>query len=145
MSSLLWVRIAADHDGCYWAGNPLRDAVPAGTLIHAILGNYAAHKHPKVRAWLAGTPAGVSFHTHLLLLGQCGRDLLCHAHPPAIVARRLSLARRPAGRNQPLARRAQPQTKTLRLDGRSRPHRREDQSRVPSVGVKQLSLRRWAQ
>jgi transposase len=31
-------------------------AVPAGKLIHAILDNYAAHKHPKVRAWLARHP-----------------------------------------------------------------------------------------
>jgi glycosyltransferase involved in cell wall biosynthesis len=28
-------------------------AVPAGKLIHAIADNYATHKHPKVRAWLA--------------------------------------------------------------------------------------------
>jgi transposase len=27
--------------------------VPAGKLVHAIVDNYAAHKHPKVRAWLA--------------------------------------------------------------------------------------------
>jgi transposase len=26
--------------------------VPAGKVIHAILENYAAHKHPTVRAWL---------------------------------------------------------------------------------------------
>ncbi len=31
-------------------------AVPAGKLIHAILDNYAAHKHPKVRAWLTRHP-----------------------------------------------------------------------------------------
>jgi transposase len=30
--------------------------VPAGKVIHAILDNYAAHKHPKVRAWLARHP-----------------------------------------------------------------------------------------
>jgi len=30
--------------------------VPAGKLIHAIADNYAAHKHPKVRAWLARHP-----------------------------------------------------------------------------------------
>ena len=30
--------------------------VPAGKLIHAILDNYAAHKHPKVRAWLTRHP-----------------------------------------------------------------------------------------
>jgi transposase len=31
-------------------------AVPAGKLIHAILDNYAAHKHPKVRKWLTRHP-----------------------------------------------------------------------------------------
>ena len=30
--------------------------VPAGKLIHAIVDNYATHKHPKVRAWLASHP-----------------------------------------------------------------------------------------
>ena len=30
--------------------------MPAGKLIHAILDNYAAHKHPKVRAWLTRHP-----------------------------------------------------------------------------------------
>ena len=30
--------------------------MPAGKLIHAILDNYAVHKHPKVRAWLARHP-----------------------------------------------------------------------------------------
>ena len=30
--------------------------MPAGKLVHAILDNYAAHKHPKVRAWLTRRP-----------------------------------------------------------------------------------------
>jgi DDE superfamily endonuclease len=30
--------------------------VPAGKTIHAILDNYAAHKHPAVRQWLARHP-----------------------------------------------------------------------------------------
>ena len=34
--------------------------VPAGKVIHVILDNYAAHKHPKVRAWLARHPRWVS-------------------------------------------------------------------------------------
>ena len=33
-----------------------RAGVPAGKLIHAIADNYATHKHPKVRAWLARHP-----------------------------------------------------------------------------------------
>jgi hypothetical protein len=36
--------------------NTIEAAVPAGKMIHAILDNYATHKHPKVRAWLATHP-----------------------------------------------------------------------------------------
>jgi transposase len=36
--------------------NAIETAVPAGKLIHAIADNYATHKHPKVRAWLARHP-----------------------------------------------------------------------------------------
>ena len=36
--------------------NAVEAAVPAGKLIHAIVDNYATHKHPKVRAWLARNP-----------------------------------------------------------------------------------------
>ncbi len=36
-------------------------AVPAGKIIHAIADNYATHKHPKVREWLAAHPRWV-FH-----------------------------------------------------------------------------------
>jgi transposase len=41
--------------------NAIETAVPAGKLIHAIADNYAAHKHPKVRAWLASHPRWI-FH-----------------------------------------------------------------------------------
>ena len=36
--------------------NAVEAAVPAGKLVHATADNYAAHKHPKVRAWLARHP-----------------------------------------------------------------------------------------
>ena len=36
--------------------NAVEAAVPAGKLVHAILDNYATHKHPKVRAWLERHP-----------------------------------------------------------------------------------------
>jgi transposase len=36
--------------------NAVEAAVPAGKIIHAIADNYAAHKHPKVRAWLSRHP-----------------------------------------------------------------------------------------
>src|SRR6516165_572735 len=41
--------------------NRIEAAVPAGKLVHAILDNYAVHKHPKVRAWLVRHPR---FHIH---------------------------------------------------------------------------------
>ena len=41
--------------------NAIEREVPAGKLVHVILDNYAAHKHPKVRAWLARHPRFV-FH-----------------------------------------------------------------------------------
>jgi transposase len=36
--------------------NAIEAEVPAGKLIHVILDNYAAHKHPKVMQWLARHP-----------------------------------------------------------------------------------------
>ena len=36
--------------------NAVEAQVPAGKAIHAIVDNYATHKHPKVRAWLARHP-----------------------------------------------------------------------------------------
>jgi len=41
--------------------NAVERAVPAGKVIHAILDNYAAHKHPKVLAWLGRHPRWI-FH-----------------------------------------------------------------------------------
>jgi len=41
--------------------NAVERAVPAGKVIHAIVDNYATHKHPKVQQWLADHPRWV-FH-----------------------------------------------------------------------------------
>ena len=41
--------------------NTIERDVPAGKIIHAVLDNYATHKHPKVRAWLERHPRWV-FH-----------------------------------------------------------------------------------
>jgi hypothetical protein len=87
--------------------NRIEAAVRAGKLIHAILDNYTAHKHPKVRAWLARHPRW-TFHLtptscSWAPLGQCCRDLLRFAHPPAFATRRLSFADRPAAINRSTA------------------------------------------
>ena len=41
--------------------NAIEAEVPVGKVVHVVLDNYAAHKHPKVRAWLARHPRWV-FH-----------------------------------------------------------------------------------
>ena len=41
--------------------NAVEAEVPAGKIVHAIVDNYATHKHPKVKAWLARHPRFV-FH-----------------------------------------------------------------------------------
>jgi len=41
--------------------NAIEAEVPVGKIVHVILDNYAAHKHPKVRAWLGRHPRFV-FH-----------------------------------------------------------------------------------
>jgi transposase len=41
--------------------NTIEAEVPAGKVVHVILDNYAAHKHPKVRRWLGRHPRFV-FH-----------------------------------------------------------------------------------
>ena len=41
--------------------NTIERAVPAGKVIHVILDNYPAHKHPNVRKWLARHPRWI-FH-----------------------------------------------------------------------------------
>jgi len=41
--------------------NAIENAVPAKKAMHVVLDNYAAHKHPKVIAWLSRHPR-VTFH-----------------------------------------------------------------------------------
>ena len=41
--------------------NTVERALPAGKLVHAVLDNYATHKHPKVKLWLDRHPRWV-FH-----------------------------------------------------------------------------------
>lgn len=41
----------------------IEKAVPANLDVHCIADNYAAHKHPKVRAWLAQRPR---WHMHFV-------------------------------------------------------------------------------
>jgi hypothetical protein len=48
---------AAPPPGVHRFLNAIEAAVPTGKLIHAIAGNDATHRHPRVRAWLARHPS----------------------------------------------------------------------------------------
>jgi hypothetical protein len=86
--------------------NAVEREVPAGKTVHAILDNYAAHKHPEVRKWLARHPRWTFHFTPT-------SGLLRDPHQAPSQARRLPIRGRSAGRHQPLPRRSQRQVKAL--------------------------------
>jgi hypothetical protein len=75
----------------------------------------------------------VPFHPDIGFVAQRGRGLLRDPNKAQAQARRLSLRRGPASRDQPLPRRAQSAIAALRLDRRSRQNHRCRQARAPSV------------
>ena len=105
----------------------------------SILDNYAAHKHAKVRA-LARAPSALDLplHADIEFLAERRRGLLRQAHPPTPEARRLSLRRRPAGRDQPLHRRAQRRAPSPSSGAPIRTPSSPPKPRVPNVGVNPL-------
>jgi hypothetical protein len=98
--------------------NAIEAKVPAGKVIHAVIDNYAAHKHPKVLAWLARHPRWVPLHPNLVFLAQCRRGVLRKTKQAAAHTRCLPVHYRSASRYQPLPRRAQSSAQTFRLDQR---------------------------
>ena len=115
--------------------NAIEREVPAGKIIHAILDNYAVHKHPKVRAWLTRHPRW-TFH---FVPTSCSWLNAVEGFFAKLSKRRLKrgvfrIHRRPAGRHQSLRRRIQHlRRQALQLDSRPRYHHRRSQTRAPSV------------
>ena len=106
--------------------NAVERGVPAGRIIEAIVDNYATHKHPKVKAWLARHPRWTFHFTPIVgLLAERGRDVLFCPHAPAHTTRQFPLHRQPSSRNQLLSRRAQCTAKALYLDRVPRLHPRQ--------------------
>ena len=99
-------------------------------MIH----NYAAHKHPKVRAWLDSAPTlHLSLHTDLMLLAQRGGRVIRQTVEATIEARRLPIRRRASGRHQLLRRRDKPDAQAIYMDRRPKQNHRWRQTREPSV------------
>ena len=75
--------------------NAIEAEVPAGKLIHVILDNYGAHKHPKVPGLARPpSPLRVPLHADFGLLAQRRRGLLRQADQAPAQARRVPLDRR---------------------------------------------------
>ena len=114
--------------------NAIEKRAPAGKTIQAIVDNYATHKHPKVRQWLARHPRWTfHFNAHFGILAQRRRGFFRDPDKAAIETRRVPIDRRSPSRDQPLPRRVQSTVQTLRLDRRSKQNHRRCQTRAPSV------------
>src|ERR1700735_5689335 len=92
---------------------------------------------------MARTPSAMDapFHPDIGFLAPRRRGLLRNPHKAQAQARRLSLRRRPASRDQPLPRRAQSAIEGLHLDRRSRRNHRRSQARAPSVRFDPLATK----
>ena len=117
--------------------------VPADKAIHAVVDNYATHKHPKVTAWLQRHPR-FTFHftptSGSWLNAVEGFFAKLTRQPPQ--TRRLRFDRRAAGRHQPLHRRDQRHAQAVRLDRKSAQHPRRRQTRAPSVRIDRVAASR---
>ena len=114
--------------------NVIEKQVPVGKTIHAIVDNYAAHKHPNVRRWLERHPR---WTLHFTPTSASWLNAV-EGFFATLTKRRLkrgvfrSVAD-PASRDQPLPRRAQSAIEGLHLDRQSRRNHRRSQARAPSV------------
>jgi len=98
--------------------------------LHVVADNYATHKHPKVKDWLAKHPR---YHLHFtptfVVVAEPGRTLVSGTDRQGHQTRRLPLRARPHRRNRGLHGGPQRQAQTLRLDCRRRRHPRQSSPR----------------
>ena len=116
--------------------NTIEAQVPKRKAIHAIIDNYATHKHPKVRAWLARHPRW-TFHftpTSASWLNAV-EGFFAKLTRRRLLRGVFRLRRRSQSRHQSLRRRNKHQSKTIRLDRRSTPRPRRCQTWETSVRV----------
>ena len=120
--------------------NAIEARVPKRKLIHAIVDNYATHKHPKVRAWLARhprwtfhfTPTSASWLNAVeAFFAKLTRRRLNRGVFRSVVDLQAAINRFVAGN--------QCRPKTLHLDRRPQPRPRRCQARETSVRVDPLA------
>jgi hypothetical protein len=78
LTGQLIARTEASHTHVEWLRflEQIDRQTPHDLDLHLIADNYATHKHPKVRAWLAKHPRSNMHFTPTLVLAQPGRALL---------------------------------------------------------------------
>jgi len=118
--------------------NTIEAAAPAGKAVHAILDNYAAHKHPRVRRWL-NRHERFTFH---FTPASCSWLNAVEGFFAKLTKRRLKrgrvrVGRRLASRHNRFAVEHNAE-KALQMDCRSRQNHRRCQTRAPSVGFDPL-------
>ena len=98
-------------------------AVPDDLDVHLVMDNYATHKTPLIRNWLAKTAAlARASDANQFILAQSGRTLLCAHHRAQDQARHLSQRGRVARRHHVLHRTSQRRPKAVPMDQISRRH-----------------------
>jgi transposase len=122
--------------------NVIEKQVPAGKTIHAIVDNYAAHKHPNVRRWLERhprwtlhfTPTSASWLNAVEgFFATLTKRRLKRGVFRSVVGLQAAINRFLEHHNQ--------QSPTLHLDRRPRQNHRRGQARAPSVRFHPLVAR----
>ena len=106
----------------------IEKAVPDDLDVHLVMDNYATHKTPLIRNWLAKRPR---WHVHLTPTARPGSTRssgFCAAHRTPDQAWRPSLRRRPASRDQSFHRASQRRPKAVPMDKISRRYTRLDRA-----------------
>ena len=122
--------------------NAVEREIPAGKTVHAILDNYAAHKHPAVRQWLARHPRW-TFHftpTSASWLNAV-EGFFATLTKRRLKRGSLPIRRRSPSGDQSVPRRPQRPVQALRVGRRSRQNHRRRQARAPNVRFDPLGQR----
>ena len=106
----------------------LEAGVPADLDVHLVADNYATHKHPKVRTWLAQRPRFHMHYTHLLVVAESGGTLVRSDYAASHSAGFIPQREGTGAEDRRLRAALQTQTATLYLDSYGGLHPPEDRA-----------------
>jgi hypothetical protein len=113
--------------------NVIEKQVPAGKTIHAVVDNYAVHKHPNVRGWLERHPRW-TFHFTPTSASALTRSRASSRPSQSAGSSAASFGRSPTCKPRSTdSSKSTINNRSLHLDSRSRQNHRRRQARTPSV------------